>query len=78
MDGKDITVDEFFNYMDGRIGVFYSIETAKAKVLLTSEEYTDLFGESHDYFDSDNEDIEGYVTQLEEMKALAGYIYTYI
>lgn len=75
VDDKDITVDEFFDYMAGRIGTFYSIEVVKQQVFLYGDTYTELFGESHDYFSASNDKLKGFVEQLDEMKALFGSNY---
>ena len=72
IDEKDITVDEFFSYMKDRIGVFYSVEVAKSKLLLSSDEYVELYGEETRYFKSNNEDMKQHVADLEEMKGLFG------
>ena len=75
IDDKDITLDEFFAYMDGRIGVFYSVETAKIQVLLNSDLFVELYGDESNYFNSDNDDMKDHVQQLDEMKALFGTNY---
>jgi hypothetical protein len=72
IDEKDITVDEFFSYMKDRIGVFYSVEVAKSKLLLSSDEYVELYGEETNYFKSNNEEMKQHVADLEEMKGLFG------
>ena len=68
----EITVDQYFAYLEKQMGVFYSVELAKQKLLLESEEYTTLYGESRDYFNSSNEDMKTHVADLDDMKARFG------
>ena len=68
----EITADEFFTFMKDRVGVFYSIELAKSNMLLTSQAYTDMYGDTHDYMDSNLAIMEANREELRSMKAAFG------
>jgi hypothetical protein len=70
IDGTEVTPDELFDYMVDRIGTFYSLEVAKIKVLLNSDAYTTLYGDSYDYLNSSNDNMVEHRNSLREMKSI--------
>lgn len=66
--GTDITADMLYNYMKDSVGVYYSIEIVKTKLLLSSDAYTDIYGDSYDYLDEKNEVFEAHQEELRKMK----------
>lgn len=70
LNGVAITADELFNYMVERIGAFYSLEVAKSKLLINSDAYTAIYGESHDYLGSKADKMVEHRDSLREMKSI--------
>ena len=66
----EITADLLFDYMQNILGTYYTIEIVKAESLLQSEYYTDIYGESHDYLNSNNEKMVEHRDELREMKSI--------
>ncbi len=66
----EITATMLFDYMDDSIGTYYTIEIVKALSLLESDFYTEIYGTSHDYLDSDNEAMKEHRDELREMKGI--------
>ena len=70
LNDKDITADDLFEYMEGRIGVFYTLEVAKIKVLVNSDAYTEMYGDSHDYINNKSDKMVEHRDSLREMKSI--------
>ena len=68
IDGTDITADMLFEYMNEYIGSFYAIELLKLEMILASDEYTETYGDSYDYLDSDNDNMSAHREELRNMK----------
>lgn len=49
---EDITADQLYAYMENRVGVFYSIELVKNEMILSSDAYTNVYGDDYDFMDS--------------------------
>ncbi|MBU1020346.1 MAG: hypothetical protein KJ847_03960 [Firmicutes bacterium] len=64
----EITADELYSYMEARLGAFYSIELVKAKVLLASDTYTELYGNDYDYLTNDSDEMIAHREELRTMK----------
>ncbi len=65
----EITADELFAFMENRIGTFYSIELAKTELVLTSSAYAIMFGDDHDYLNSNNDTMIANRDKLRTMKS---------
>lgn len=65
----DITADDLFDFMQNRVGAFYSVELAKIDHLLSSDAYFDAFGNDYDYLNSNNDKLEELRDELREMKS---------
>jgi hypothetical protein len=66
----EITADTLFNYMADSLGTYYSIEMVKAESLLLSDTYTEKYGESYDYLNSNDDEMVAHREELREMKSL--------
>ncbi len=66
----EITADQLFTYMEESLGTYYTIEIVKALSLLDSVYYTAIYGESHDFLNSDNETMIEHRGELREMKGI--------
>lgn len=66
----EITADDLFAYMEERIGTFYTLELLKVDILVNSDLYTELYGESHDYMNSTNDLMVQHRADLLEMKTI--------
>ncbi len=66
---EEITADQLFAFMEERVGAFYSIELAKVEMLLTSDAYTEIYGDDYDYMNSDNEIMLENRDELRTMKS---------
>lgn len=64
----DITADDLFNYMNDSIGSYYSLELTKRNILLNSDAYTELYGDSYDYLDSNNDKMKEHRETLRTTK----------
>lgn len=69
INGDDITADFLFDYMEPKVGAYYSIDIIQTKVLLASEDFTEMFGTDYDYVNSKNEEIVAYTEELRNMKS---------
>lgn len=68
INGNNITADMLFDYMEDKIGTYYTIDMIQTQMLLTSDAFTDLFGTSTDYINSKNETVSDYRDELRGMK----------
>ena len=68
LDDNEITADMLFAYMDSKIGTYYTIELVKNKALLASDKYTEIYGESQDFLNSNNEKMKQHRDDLRLMK----------
>jgi len=66
----DITADQLFNYMMDKLGAYYSINMVQSEYLLNSEYYTEVYGDSHDYLKSSNEEMAAHRAELRDMKSI--------
>lgn len=64
----EITADDLFNYMEARIGTFYSIEIVKVKRLVLSDEYEAVYGEERDYMENKSDLMTEHRSELREIK----------
>ncbi len=64
----EITADDLFNYMEERIGAFYSIEITKVKWLVQSDEYEAVYGENRDYMNNDSDEMVLHRQELRNIK----------
>ena len=64
----EITADDLFEFMEKRIGAFYSIELTKVYMLLHSDAYSDIYGDDYDYMNSDHEEMLSNREELRELK----------
>jgi len=65
----DITADQLFDYMEERVGVFYTVEISKIKLMLGSEIYDDIYGSNRDYFNNKSDAMKQHITDLSKFKA---------
>ncbi|MFK5883607.1 MAG: hypothetical protein QM489_04625 [Candidatus Izemoplasma sp.] len=65
----EITADDLFEFMDEQVGVFYSLEVVKIKMILTSTVYTDLYGTNVDYLKDNKGDLEAFRDNLTSIKS---------
>ncbi len=68
----EITADDLFEYMEKRVGAFYSIELAKVQLILRSDAYYDVYGDDYDYMNSNHEEMLTNRDELREMKSIFG------
>lgn len=66
----EITADQLFDYMQDKLGTYYTIEMVKTESLLQSEFYTDVYGDSYDYLNSNNETMVEHRAELRDMKSI--------
>ena len=66
----DITADMLYEYMESRIGTFYSIEVAKVKRLILSDEYEEVYGTNRDFLKNSSENMVAHRNELRDMKTL--------
>jgi len=66
----DITADMLYDYMENRIGTFYSIEVSKVKSLILSDEYEKIYGTSRDYINNNSDEMVDHRNELREMKSI--------
>jgi len=66
----DITADMLYDYMENRIGTFYSIEVAKIKRLILSDEYEDIYGTSRDYLNNNSDEMVDHRNNLRNIKSI--------
>jgi hypothetical protein len=69
-DGMEITADDLFDYLEGRMGAFYSLEVLKNQILLNSDDYLERYGDSYDYVNSNNENMAEHRSELRQMKSI--------
>ena len=72
INGNDITGDMLFEYMEDKIGTYYTIDMVKNLILLDSEAYTDIYEDETDYLDSKNETIVEHRDEFRTMKTAFG------
>ncbi len=65
----EITADDLFNYMEARVGTFYSIEITKVKWLVQSEEFEAIYGEERDYMNNDTDRMIEHRNELRTIKS---------
>lgn len=70
LDGEDITADQLFTYMEERVGVLYSLEVARTNILINSDAYTEIYGESKDFLNNNSDKMKEHREDLLEMKSL--------
>ena len=68
----EITADQLFSYMDNSIGTYYAINLVQEKRLIDSVFYTAIYGDSHDYMNSDNEELAAHRETLRNLKGAFG------
>jgi len=66
-DDNEITADDLFDYMEVRLGAFYTIEISKIKSLLINE-YEGVYGAELDYFKNDSDEMKEHRDELRTMK----------
>lgn len=55
IDGNEIAVDDFFEYMANRVGALYALDLIRDQVLLESAIFEDLYGTDRDLFDNSSD-----------------------
>lgn len=65
----EITADDLFEYIEKQVGVFYSLEVVKYKMILTSSAYIDLYGTNVDYLKDNAGDLADYRENLSSIKS---------
>jgi len=65
----DITADMLYDYMERRVGTFYSAEVAKIKRLILSDEYEEVYGTSRDYLKNNSDEMINHRNDLRTMKS---------
>jgi len=68
----EITADDLYEFMEGRVGTFYSIEITKVKRLVLSDAYEDMYGTNRDYMSNASEKMIAHREELRTMKATFG------
>ena len=68
----EITADDLYDYMEPRVGTFYSVEISKVKSIINSDAYVDLYGTSRDYMNNKSEEMIEHRDALRTMKATFG------
>lgn len=63
----EITADDLFEYMNDSIGSYYSLELTRRLMLLNSDAYTDVYGDSLDFLNSKNDNM---VTHREDLRVM--------
>jgi len=66
----EITADDLYNYMEDKVGTFYSIELTKVKWLVQSDEYENVYGESRDYMNNSSEKMAEHRNELRNIKSI--------
>ncbi len=65
----EITADMLFGYIEENVGSYTAIELAKNEMLLASAFYTEMYGDSHDYLNSNNDAMVVHRDNLRNMKS---------
>ena len=68
INGNDITADMLFDYMDEKIGTYYTLDMIKSQLILNSAAYTDLYEDDYDYLNSNLPKIKEHRDELRNMK----------
>jgi len=66
----EITADDLYNYMEEKVGTFYSIEITKVKWLILSDEYEAIYGEERDYMNNDSDEMALHRDELRNIKSI--------
>lgn len=67
--GFSVTADQLFNYMEARIGMFYSVEVAKIEIQVASDAYDAVYGSNRDYLDNGSDKMTEHREALRTMKS---------
>ena len=70
VDGLDVSADDLFEFMLGRIGTFYSLEVAKVKLLINSDSFDAIYGSSRDYINNKSDKMVEHRDSVREMKSI--------
>ena len=65
----EITADDLYEYMEARVGTFYSIELTKVKWLVQSADYVDVYGDERDYMNNKTDKMAEHRDELRTIKS---------
>jgi len=65
----EITADDLYEYMEERVGTFYSIELTKVKWLIQSDNYEDVYGDNRDYMNNKTDEMAAHRDELRTIKS---------
>ena len=68
----EITADDLFDFMEEKVGTFYSIEITKVKWLIQSDEYEAIYGEERDYMNNKSDEMALHRDELRNIKSIFG------
>lgn len=69
VNGLEITVDDYFDYMAKRVGALYTIETAREQYLLVSDYFTNVYGSNTDLWANSSELMREHRNTIRELKS---------